>query len=361
MKFLILFLALSFQGELEERDSTLKEGDVFIPREWRIRNRNGNCVWCTVEMVFWGAAGHEQFKGITERAIKEGWHGAEMENVLSAARQANIEVVFTRNRDYKVLYDSVKNGTGAYIQIPGHAITVVGIDEESVRIIDNNGTKEAQVWPRRKFDQYWQGTACYPKTVNIQTKPGLCPLKIRPRPNPDHPPLNPSVPPLNPSVPSLEQRLQEAEARHKKELQELEIRLRKEADQRKAEEDQRKAFEEARRKAEEESQRRALEESQRNLEEAKKKMEEEFQKKAEAQRLKEANRLEALRKAQEEALRKAQEEALRKAQEEANKLDEANRLEAKKQEEALRKSQEEAKRKKNTLAREVWNFGRKIR
>ncbi len=176
----------------EERDKALKDGDVFIPRAYRVRNRNGNCVWCACETVFRGAGYVEEFNGTTEDAIRKGWCGADMADVIKVCKIAKIEVDVEEHGDTKFLTKALAEGKPCYIQIPGHALVLVGLDKDSARVIDNNGSKEVRTWERARFDQLWEGRACCPRF------PRLHPFKFKPMPY--DPPL-PTVKPVTPSVP----------------------------------------------------------------------------------------------------------------------------------------------------------------
>ena len=139
--------------------------DVTIARELRVRNQNGNCVWCAAEDVFYGAAGLESFKALKERALREGWHGAGSRNVEAYAKRVGVPLHSQHERrgEYQILADSVAAGTGAYIEIPGHAICVVGIKVgEWCDILDNNGSLEYERWSWQWFTCNWEGTAVYP-------------------------------------------------------------------------------------------------------------------------------------------------------------------------------------------------------
>jgi len=146
-------------------ESKAPDGDVEILREFRQRNQNGNCVYCAAEDVFWGAAGLESFKGLRTRAIDSGWHGAGLGNVLAYAKQVGVPVKSQHGQrgEYQILEDGVANGTGCYIEIPGHAICVVGISAgQWVDILDNNGSLEYERKSWSRFNQRWEGSACYP-------------------------------------------------------------------------------------------------------------------------------------------------------------------------------------------------------
>lgn len=162
-------------------------------------------MWAAAGTVFWGGAGLESFAGFAPRARQNGWHGAGMDNVLAAAERAGIEVEYTTRKDFQVLYNAVKAGTGAYFQVPGHAMVLVGIDDQEVRFIDNNGSPEVRTMSRQRFNASWEGSACFPKLRNLlkRPKPGPddCRPRVRPnRPNVPHPPLNPNFPVEPPPV-----------------------------------------------------------------------------------------------------------------------------------------------------------------
>jgi hypothetical protein len=188
-------------------DSTLREKDVFIQVSRRPRNRNGNCVWCAAETVMWGGAGLEEFQGITQRAIANGWHGASIQNVKAACDDAKIPVEWQsfKRGDTALLYKAVENCTGAYIEIrsnprEGHAVALVGIDDNQVRIIDNNGPPTVKVWTRQHFNSVWEGSCLFPKLRrHICPKcPGQPNSPSQPGPSANHPPLNPSPVPAPP-------------------------------------------------------------------------------------------------------------------------------------------------------------------
>jgi len=145
----------------------------------------------------YGAAGLEQFRGIIDTADKHGWRGASMKNVLAAMKDAGIEYEYTYKRDYDLLRRGVAAGIGCYIEIPGHALYLCGIDDTGVRVIDNNGSLEVQEWPMRTFAARWEGHACFPKVKPRPSQP-------RPGPSAPHPPLTPVKPqpePVKPPAP----------------------------------------------------------------------------------------------------------------------------------------------------------------
>lgn len=202
--FLLFIYSATYAQELEPRDSGLKDGDIFIPRRCRVRNKNGNCVYAAAQTVFYGGAGLIGFENIFDSALREGWHGSCMEDLLAACEKSGIKYEATFNRDYNFLKKSIARGVACYIEIPGHALTLVGIDDESARIIDNNGSGEVQVWPIREFNRRWEGRACCPKLIDFlrRPKPGPAPS---PNDNPRFPGRrHPSVKP-QPEIPDPNQ------------------------------------------------------------------------------------------------------------------------------------------------------------
>jgi len=189
---------------IEPADAHLKPGDVFVPRAHRPRNQNSNCVWCACQTCFHGAARIESFAGVRDRAVAEGWRGAGQSNVLAYCKTAGIEVETGTSIEF--LKRAVAQGTGAVVFIPGHAVYLCGIDDESARVIDNNGSAEVRAWTRRSFDRLFQW-GCFPKLPRppIPFKPG----PPAPAPNPHHPSVNPQVPvePKPPAGPSATEKL----------------------------------------------------------------------------------------------------------------------------------------------------------
>jgi hypothetical protein len=203
MKGFISLLSLFCTAALamaEVRDhKTAYPGDVSIPADLMIRNKQSNCVWAAAETTT-AAAGWVSFNGITARAVKEGWHGASMERVVKAYDDAGIKYKLQPRNDHsaKIFYEAVEEGVGCYFEIPGHSLVCVGIDKDSVRIIDNNGPKVVQVWTREYFDSIRQGGGLFP----FRRLRPICPGPDCPGPQilPDHPSLLPE--PKTPAVPA---------------------------------------------------------------------------------------------------------------------------------------------------------------
>lgn len=169
---------------------------MFVPKDRRPRNIGPKCVWCATETIFWGAAGLEEFKGLRDRSVK-GWSGgADRQNIISYIQDWTKEgraegVKLKQGKSYAFFKEACDSGTGAVFFIPGHALALVGIDEESARVIDNNGPPVVQVWSRRKFDGMAEWGCC-PDLPDFLKQPR--PSPYNPRPSPNHPPLNPDRP-----------------------------------------------------------------------------------------------------------------------------------------------------------------------
>ncbi len=177
-------------------------GDVQIPLPLLVRNSHGNCVWAAAETVT-TAAGWESFKGITQRAVQEGWRGACMERVVKAYESAGIKfkVQARGDKSAKIFLEAMKEGVGCYFEIPGqpgHALVCVGIDEKTVRIVDNNGPPTVSVWSRKYFDDVRAGGGLFPLRKRVCPGPN-CPPNYAPPA--DHPSLLPE-PPVAPTPPA---------------------------------------------------------------------------------------------------------------------------------------------------------------
>ena len=176
-------------------------GDV-IPMAIRVRNRGGNCVWCSVEDVF-RAAGYDEVEGLMNVALKENWHGADMPNVTNFLHKAKIEHKVSRDRS--VLQYAKENGLAACVEIPGHFIAWVGEDEHYDYIVDNNPPLSVQRWPHAKFNKLYQGGCCpltrkHPKQPKPETAPAPTPIGTA-GPRGETGPAGPAGPPGAPGTP----------------------------------------------------------------------------------------------------------------------------------------------------------------
>jgi hypothetical protein len=174
-KGILLFLCLLVPVANAKAEDQHRPGDVYIAPEYRVRNERSNCVWCAAEDVFYGAGGFESFKGVMKRARDAGWHGAMMSHVMAYAQKVGVDVEYSYRADYDFLKRAVENGTGAYIGVPGHAIALLGIDREGVRLLDNNpgwnGKIEIRHVPLQRFWQFFSRHACFPKNPKNRAKP----------------------------------------------------------------------------------------------------------------------------------------------------------------------------------------------
>lgn len=153
--------------------------EAIIPAKYRVRNTQGNCTWCAVESVF-GAAGYGSFDGIKERAVREGWHGAHIGNVVSALKDAGVEYKLVTDGDLSIFDYARKEGVGLLVEIPGHHLACVGLTADAAYMVDNNGPPVISKWSRADFLKRWRGIACCP----LHKKPNRPDVKP-PEPNAD--------------------------------------------------------------------------------------------------------------------------------------------------------------------------------
>lgn len=142
-----------------------KYGDADVAVEDRVRNRNSCCMWAACDTIFWGAAGYEQFRGVFQRASSDQrwWHGADLHNVIAYCERDHVPYKVCHSiADFKAACD---NGTGAVFCVPGHAMALVGMDDNEARFIDNNGSRDVHKMPLQRFQQVCQGGIC-PTCVN---------------------------------------------------------------------------------------------------------------------------------------------------------------------------------------------------
>lgn len=148
--------------------------DAIIPEENRIVNSFGNCTWSAAEDVF-VAAGYPQFRGIKERAVKEGWRGASISNVIAAAKDANIPIMEVHDRSLDIFDYAKEEGVGVFVEIPGHSLVCVGLDADHAYMLDNNQDQQGKLairkWPRAEFLKLWEGHACCPRKKKPKDKP----------------------------------------------------------------------------------------------------------------------------------------------------------------------------------------------
>lgn len=193
MRTLALILLVTFPAFAQVDHKTAYPADVAIVPSAMIRNEQMNCVWAAAETIT-TPAGYDSFKGITQRAAKEGWHGASMERVVKAYDDAGIKYKLQprTDRSAAIFYAAMKEGVGCYFEIPGHALVCLGLDEKTVRVVDNNGPKVIHVWTREYFDSVRQAGGLFPLRRRVCPGPDCPgPLSVLP----DHPTLLPEVAP----------------------------------------------------------------------------------------------------------------------------------------------------------------------
>ncbi len=157
-----------------------------IPLSCRIRNRTGNrgggeCVWAAAETAAL-AAGYESVRGVTIRAVAEGFNGASCDNVVQMFENFGIPCEHSSRPDDAFFKRAIAEGVGCYFEVPGHAMVLVGMDDQGVRYINNNGPPVVKCWTLREFRQNRSGGACFPRkphpspNPNVPHEPTIAPL-----------------------------------------------------------------------------------------------------------------------------------------------------------------------------------------
>jgi hypothetical protein len=177
------------------------ELEQVIPVELRYRNPGIECAYIAAEEIL-VAAGYEEFRGWGTSLPNGGrGYGREMGFILKALDDRGVPYKAVRNGDTSIFEHARKEGVGVYVQVPGHALVVVGLDDRHAYVINNytaagpasvdraeQSSKKVQRWSREKFMRIWEGTAC-------------CPLRKRKRP--DAGPQLPAPPIPRPEAPTL--------------------------------------------------------------------------------------------------------------------------------------------------------------
>lgn len=137
----------------------LKPGDVMIPLPQRVYNASGSqCCWCSLETC-------ARYLGVRQLYDLTGDHkGASGPREMTAVLERR-GVKFVVRRTQAELREALRYKVPVAILIPGHACVLVGLDDESARLLSNNHQRrEVQVCPRWKFDRLWSGwgVALYP-------------------------------------------------------------------------------------------------------------------------------------------------------------------------------------------------------
>lgn len=163
----------------------LKDVEVPIPRNIRILNTKGNCVWCSLEVL----AKYAEIKslyGIT-KDVRDGGDprcqgGSSPGPVRSFLNSKGIKYEMTTSGDESLLVKACKiDRRGAAFGIPGHMLNVIHYDPDTkiIKIIDNaDRSLSVQTWSWEKFHRLWDGWAYY-----IVGEPDIVPDKYEPLAN----------------------------------------------------------------------------------------------------------------------------------------------------------------------------------
>lgn len=176
----------------ETGEPTLTELDAILPVELRNRNPGIECAYIAAEECL-VAAGYEEFKG-WGTALPTRRYDREMGPILKAMDERGIEYVSTRNGDMSVFEHARKLGVPVYVQIPGHALTVLALTPRYAYVVNNltaanpaslegaeSGSKKVWKWPRAYFDRAWERVAF---CVKCRKKPKPDAAKPLPAPMP---------------------------------------------------------------------------------------------------------------------------------------------------------------------------------
>lgn len=131
-----------------------------LPEAYRIRNyAGGSCVHASLETVLHWQGQHE-----LARWWRANYAGGEYTDRLhSRLDAAGVKFAFTTSRDaegWAFLRKCCALRLACAVNLPnGHMQTLVGMDERSMYVIDNNGPGNIDVWPRERFAQLWTGWA----------------------------------------------------------------------------------------------------------------------------------------------------------------------------------------------------------
>lgn len=131
-----------------------------IPEPYRIRNYDGgSCVHASMETVMHWQGMHE-IADWWRATYSYGEYSDRMHSRLDAAGLTFAAVESTGPDGWEFLRKCCALRLGCAINIPnGHMQTLVGMDETSVYIIDNNGPGEVYSMPLERFAQGWTGWA----------------------------------------------------------------------------------------------------------------------------------------------------------------------------------------------------------
>jgi hypothetical protein len=165
---------------------------ILIAREDRLPNRTGSqCVWVSLGTL----ARHHKLSaayGIEKNPSTSG--PGEVASVLRVLG-VQFKQQMPGNRSLAIVEEACAQKLGCMVGLSGrHAVVVVGIDAQSVYVLDNGGPKacEVEAWSRTKFVASFDGwcicllTSGHQVTPapSVPTGPRDAPIRTNPRTNP---------------------------------------------------------------------------------------------------------------------------------------------------------------------------------
>jgi hypothetical protein len=184
--------------------------EEILPTALRNRNPGIECAYIAAEEVL-VAAGYDEFKGWGTTVPNGGrGYGREMAYILAALDERGIEYYSTRNGDTSIFDKARQAKVAVYVQVPGHAYTVLVLTKRYAYIVNNftapgpqfNTQAEEQSKKVYRVErsyflrQRWEGIAWCLKCRRKKKDPPVAPAPVPVQPGP----LNPT-PPVGPPGP----------------------------------------------------------------------------------------------------------------------------------------------------------------
>lgn len=145
----------------------LKDVQVPVPRDCRILNTKGNCVWCSLELLA-RFAYMEQLYNITKNVSDggdprcQGGSSPEPVRRFLNSKKIKYDMYTDKTEGEKLLLKACKiERRGAAFAIPGHMLNCIHYDPDTkiVKVIDNADRSLAvQTWSWDKFYRLWAGS-----------------------------------------------------------------------------------------------------------------------------------------------------------------------------------------------------------
>ncbi len=136
-----------------------------LPKEFRVKNyAGGSCVHAaTGTLLYW--QGFDDLAQWWTSSYSGGEYSQRLHRRLDAA---GIRYAFTTEGDWEFVERCVGLRLGCAVNWPsGHMVTLVGMDEQNVYLIDNNSTHAIATRSKQQFKREWGGWA----TTIVYTPP----------------------------------------------------------------------------------------------------------------------------------------------------------------------------------------------